>query len=251
MLPIIMAGFMAAQALQKGKEGREQAKLDKFVMKNNVKLENQRREAENIIAKARGDLARYQQANSNKHKLQAGADSIESQRVNLLRLSDAAVRGSLESRIAASEVAGAVSASAGFAGVGGGSIDMLNATNTLRAQRAEELNNRMLDTQLYDGERNIQQTREATILGLDDIQFNDSINYMTAQESYIRQPSWSEIGANAGMQFASAYASMGGFDGWKLPSFLGGGAGKPSGSTASGYSSDVLGSWGGPTTQLK
>lgn len=242
-----MAAIMAAQALEKGKEAKAQAKLDKFTMKSNVKIENMRRDADNTLAKASGDLARFQQANSNKHKLKAGGEAVETQRTNMLRLSDAAVRGTFESRINASEVAGALAAQAGFAGIGGGSLSMIDAANRLRFQRADELSQRTTDTQLYDGQRNIDQTVESTILGLDDIQFNDNINYMRAQESYIRQPSWGEIGMNAGMQFATTYASMGGFDGWKLPSF----GAKATGATQAGYSDKALGSWGGPTTQLK
>lgn len=249
MLPLIMAGIMAAQAFQKGKEGKAQAKLDKKTQQRNVQLENERRDVDNVLAKARGDIARYQQARSNKYKLISGAESVESQRTNLLRLSDAAVRGSFESRINASEVAGAVAAQTGFAGIGGGSVDMLNATNTLRAQRAEELANRQTDDQLYDGERNIRQTREATILGLDDVAILDDINYMRAQESYIKEPSWGEIGINAGMQFMSSFTSMGGFDNLKVPAWAGGKT--ATGSTQSGYSSSVLGKWGGTTTQLK
>jgi hypothetical protein len=248
MLPIIMAGIMAAQSFQKGKEGRAQAKLDKKTNQRNVLLENQRRDIDNTLAKARGDLARYQQERSNKYKMIAGAESIESQKTNLLRISDAAVRGSLENRIAASEVAGAISANAGFAGVGGGSIDMLNATNTLRQQRAQELADRQLDDTLYDGERNIKQTLEATVLGLDDVAIFDDINYMRAQESHIKVPGYAEIGMQAGMQFMSSFTSMGGFDGMKLPSWAGG---KPTGAQAAGYSPQVLGKWGGVSTQLK
>lgn len=249
MIPIIMAGIMAAQAFQKGKEGKAQAKLDKKTMQRNTLLENQRRDVDNVLAKARGDLARYQQSRSNKYKLIAGAESVEAQRTNLLRLSDAAVRGTFESRINASEVAGAVAAQAGFAGVGGGSIDMLNATNTLRVQRADELAQRQTDDQLYDGERNIRQTLEATVLGLDDVTIFDDINYMKAQESYIKEPSWGEIGMNAGMQFMSSFTSMGGFDGLKVPAWAGGKT--VSGSTAAGYSPSVINKWAGTTTQLK
>lgn len=222
MLPLIMAGIMAAQSLQQGQAARAQAKIDKVTMKSNVKIENMRREAENILSKTRGDLARFQQARSNKYKLQSGADSVESQQVNMLRLSDAAVRGSLESRIQAAEVGGALAANAGAAGIGGSSLDMLNATNRIRQERAEQLASDQTDDQLYDASRNIDQTREATILGLDDAVIMDDINYMKAQEQYIKEPSWIEIGMNAGMQFATSYASMGGFDqrGGKAPTWL-------------------------------
>lgn len=224
-----MAIAMAAKGLEEGKQVKGQAKIDKITMKSNVKVSNLNLMASNNMAKAKGDLARFQQANSNKHKLMAGAENIESQRTNMLRLADEGVRGSLEARIGASEAAGALVAAAGAAGIGGGSVNALDATNRIRAQRAQELADRNLDTQLYDAQRNIDQTFEATVLGLDDIQFNDSLNYMQAQESYIREPSWGQIGLQAGMTFAQTYNSMGGFDklGSKLPGWLGGSKADP------------------------
>jgi len=244
---------MAAGAIEKGRIAKGQAKLDKFTMKQNVKLENQARQIDNTMAKAKGDLARFQQANNNKYKLKAGGESVEAQRTNVLRLADAAVKGSFESRIAASEVAGALAASAGFAGIGGGSLQMIEAANNMRYQRADELSQRQTDAQLYDGERNIQQTIESTVLGLDDVQFFDNINYQTAQESYIREPSWGEIGGQAAMAFGQAYTSMGGFDGLggKVKGFFGGQAAAASGSTQAGYSSQALSGWKGPTTTFK
>jgi len=222
-----MAAAMVAQGIEKGKEVKGQAKLDKFVAKSNTKVANLNLAAANTMAKVKGDLTRYQQANSNKYKLLAGADSVESQRANMLRLSDEAVRGSFDARIAASEAAGAIAASAGAAGIGGSSLDMIDASNRIRQQRAQELGDRQTDSQLFDMQRNIDQTWEATILGLDDIQFNDSINYMQEQTPYIKEPSWASIGLQAGMQFAQVYNSMGGFDklGTKLPGWLGGSAG--------------------------
>lgn len=224
-----MAAIMAAQALEKGKEAKAQAKIDKVTFKSNTLVQNLNAASQNTLEKARGDLARFQQAQGNKYKLKAGAESIEAQRTNMLRLSDAAVRGSFDQRIAASEAAGAIAAAAGGAGIGGGSIDMIDASNRIRQQRAQELADRQTDTQLYDGQRNIDQTMEATLLGLDDIQYNDSINYMQAQTPYVREPSWLQIGMQAGMQFATTYNSMGGFDklGSKLPGWLGGKAATP------------------------
>lgn len=221
---IWMAALMAAKAYQEGQQVKAQAKIDKVVAKSNTKVQNINMATENILSKAKGDMARYQQARSNKYKVEAGADSVAAQRTNLLRLADASARGSFDNRIAAAEMSGAMAAQAGAAAIGGGSLDMLNASTTIRNQRVQEIADRQLETSLYDGERNIDQTIEATILGMDDIQFNDSVNYQEAQTPYIKEPSWTEIGMNAGMQFATTYASMGGFDklGAKLPTWLGG-----------------------------
>ena len=221
-----MAAMMVAQGLEKAKEVKAQAKIDKVTFASNTKVTNLNRAADNQLSKVRGDLARYQQSNSNKYKLIAGAEQVESQRTNMLRLSDEAVRGSFEQRIQASEVAGALAAASGAAGIGGSSIDMIDASNRIRQQRAQELSDRQVDSQLYDAQRNIDQTVESTILGLDDVQFADSINYMQAQTPYVKEPSWLQIGAQAGMQFAQTYNSMGGFDKLqtKLPGWLGGGS---------------------------
>lgn len=248
-----MAAVMAAQSFQKGKEAKAQAKVDKFVMKQNVKVANQAKQIDNTMAKAKGDLARFQQSQNNRAKLKAGGDSVEAQRTNMLRLSDSAVRGSFETRIQASEIAGALAAQAGFAGIGGGSLEMLNTTNNMRQQRAQELADRTVDNQLYDGQRNIDQTVEATVLGLDDVQFFDNINYQTAKESYIAEPSWLQIGGQAAMTFAKSYSEMGGFDkmGSKLGGMFGGGNSAATGSTQAGYSSQALSGWGGPTTTLR
>lgn len=211
---IWLAAAMGAMALKQGIDQKNQAKADRITMKSNTLVENMRRDSENLLSKAKGDLARFQQQRSNKYKLQTGGAQEESATTNMLRLSDQAVRGSFEQRIAASEVAGQLAARSGFAGVGGGSIDMINATNTMRQQRVQQLNESQTDTQLYDMGLQRSNIREQTILGLDDIQFMDGMNYMRAQEQYIKQPSWMEIGMNAAMSFGTSYASMGGFDGW-------------------------------------
>lgn len=224
MLPLIMAGVMAFQAIEKGKGEKGQAKVSKFQQKSAVKVENTQRAADNILRKAKGDLARYQQANANKYKLIQGAEAVESQTTNLLRLTDQATRGGFDARIAAAEEAGALAAASGGAGIGGSSVDMINSTQRIRSQRVQELNDRALAATTEDTNRTIEQTRRATILGLDDIQFNDDINYHQAQEQYIKEPSWAEIGMNAGMQFASTFNSMDGFQGLgkKMPEWLGG-----------------------------
>ena len=250
MVPLIMAGIMAAQSLEKGKLAKGQAKTDKFVAKSNTKLENMQRATDNIWKKTKGDLARFQQAKGNSIKLRAGADAVESQTTNTLRLMDDAVRGGFDRRIAASEEAGALVAASGAAGIGGGSIDMINASNTIRQQRVQEMTDRSLDTAVYDSNRNIDQTIRSTILGLDDIQFNDDINFMTAQTPYIKEPSWGEIGLGAGMAFASTFNSMDGFQG--LGNKVSGWFNRaPTGSQAAGYSPEILSKWSGPTTQLK
>lgn len=251
MIPLlIMAGMQAAQGLEKGRIAKDQAKTDKITAKSNTRVQNQKIQADNTLAAARGSLARYQQARNNKYKLEAGADAVESQTVNLLRAIDTSVSGGLEARIAASEEAGALIARAGAAGVGGNSITAIENTNRVRQERVQQMRDKQLSTAQYDVGRNIEQTIHSTILGLDDIQFNDNINYMQAQEPYIKEPSWLQIGAEAGMQFAQTYNSMGGFQGLggKISGWFGS---SPSGSETGGYSPQVLGKWSGPSTQLK
>lgn len=212
MIPLFLAAFSAAKSIEQGNLAKGQAKIDKVTMKSNTLVRNMQRQADNTLAKAHADLNRFKQSKSNQNKIKAGAANVEAQTTNLLRMTDEAVRGGLDRRIAAAEEAGALAAASGGAGIGGGSVGMLAISNQIRQQRVEELTERQLDTAAYDTNRNIAQTIDATVLGLDDIQFNDNIDWTTNKESYIKEPSWTEIGMNAAMTFADTYSKMGGFD---------------------------------------
>lgn len=212
MIPLFLAAFQVAKGIEEGRLAKGQAKIDKVTMKSNTLVRNMQRQVDTTLAKAHGDLNRFKQSKSNQNKIKAGAANVEAQTTNLLRMTDEAVRGGLDRRIAAAEEAGALAAASGGAGIGGGSVGMLAISNQIRQQRVEELTNRQLDTAAYDTNRNIAQTIDATVLGLDDIQFNDNFDYTTSKESYIKEPSWTEIGMNAAMTFADTYSKMGGFD---------------------------------------
>ena len=146
-----------------------------------------------------------------------GGETLNAQATNLLRLGDESVRGSLERRIAVSEEAGALAARAGAAGIGGGSLEMVSRANAMRAQRVTEMSRVITEQQADDGKLAMEQTMRAVVLGLDDTQFDTSLNFMESVASKTPRVDWGTAAVKAGMEGMQAYSSMGGSFGAKAP----------------------------------
>lgn len=210
MVPLIFAAVMAGNSLLQSKKQDDQAKLDNIAKKSNDRVANILRAADNTMSAAADNLKRYQQSQSNKFKLMSGGDTLNAQATNMLRIADSLVSGSFERRVAVAEQAGALAANAGGAGVGGGSLDMLEKANTLRAQRAEQQYEDRKAQQLGDAALEMDQTERAIILGLDDTQFNTSLNYMEQRTQLTPRVNWGQAALSAGMAAMQGYTSAGG-----------------------------------------
>lgn len=211
MIPLIIAGVMMMSSLMGSKKEDENAKLANIASKSNANVKNIMRMADNQMQAAKDSLSRYQQSQSNKFKLMSGGEEMNAQATNILRMADEAVRGGLERRIQVSEEAGAQAASAGAAGVGGGSLEMVQQASRMRAQRVEEMSRVMTDQQLGDTKGAMEQTQRAVILGLDDTQFQTSMSYIEQQADKTPRVNWAAAGLKAVAAGAEAYSSMGGF----------------------------------------
>lgn len=218
MGPLIMAAMMAGQSLMQAKEQDKQAKLYNIKAKSDAKVSNILRMADNQMQAAKDSLTRYQQSQSNKYKLMSGGAQLDAQRTNLLRMADDSVRGSFERRIQSAEEAGAIAASAGAAGVGGGSLAMVEQQQVLRSQRVEEAARVQKEQFDFDGTLNLEQSTQAMVLGLDDVQINTSLNFMETQAQLQPRVDWASALMKAGMSGAQSFFMAGG----KLPSFGGG-----------------------------
>lgn len=218
MIPLIIAGVMVMSSLMGSKKDDDNAKIANIAAKSDAKVKNIMRMADNQMRAAKDSLSRYQQSQSNKFKLLSGGEQLNAQATNLLRMGDESVRGGLERRIAVSEEAGALAAQAGAAGVGGGSLEMVSRANILRNQRAEEMYRVITEQQADDGKLAMEQTQRAVILGLDDTQFDTSINFMESVASKTPRVDWAAAGMQAAASGLQAYSSMGGsFGGAKVP----------------------------------
>lgn len=218
MGPLLLAGAMAGMSLLQSIDQDQQSKLANIKAKSDAKVANILRIADNQMQAAKDSLARYQQSQSNKYKLLSGGQELDAQRTNLLRMADDSVRGSFERRIQVAEEAGALAASAGAAGVGGGSLAMVEQQQVLRSQRMEEAARIQKEQMEFDGELAMDQTQQAMVLGLDDVQINTSLNFMETQPQLQPRVNWTSALLKAGAQGAQSYFMMGG----KMPSFGGG-----------------------------
>ena len=210
MVPLIIAGVMILSSLMGSKKEDDAAKIANIKAKSDTNVKNIMRQADNQMRAAKDSLSRYQQSQSNKYKLMSGGEQMNAQATNILRLADESVRGSLERRIAAGEEAGALAAAAGAAGIGGGSTEMESRANLMRAQRVEEMNRVATEQRTDDGLLAIEQTQRAVILGLDDVQFDTSLNFMESVANLTPRVDWAAAGAKAAVAGVQAYSGMGG-----------------------------------------
>lgn len=205
-IPLAMATMSAAQGLQQ----QGAAKAARIADESNTRVNNIIRESNNILAAASGSLSRYMQSRQNQVHLKNTGKELEAITTNMLRLQDAAQTGTLERRIAAAEEAGALSASVGAAGIGGGTVQMLNSTMNLRSAMVEQLARTEQKQQQYDMNLARESTKEQMILGLSDVQFLDNINMMEYQSRNIQVPSTASVFGNAALTFMKFYSQLGG-----------------------------------------
>lgn len=207
MIPLlIMAGMMLLQS----RDEDNKAKLQNIKAKSDAKVNNLLRMADNEMQAAKDSLARYQQSQSNKYKLMAGGAQLDADRTNLLRMADDSVRGGIERRIQVSEEAGQIAAAAGFAGIGGGSLAMVEQQSVLRSQRVEEAARIQKEQYDYDGQLSLDQTHQSMILGLDNTQINTSFNFIEQQAQLAPRVDWGAAVVKAGASAAQAYFGAGG-----------------------------------------
>ena len=109
---------------------REQAKVDAARMTQ---------KSGNELRGARTALQQFQSSLANKRTMDAAGKNVNVITENLARSLDGATTGNFESRIQAAEQAGAASAMAAAAGVGGSSIEAYNETAQLALDRAAEM----------------------------------------------------------------------------------------------------------------
>lgn len=230
---------MAAMSVAQGTQQQAAAEAAKIADESNTRVNNIIRESNNMLAAATGSLSRYTQSRQNQEHLKNTGKAQDAITTNMLRLQDAAQTASLERRIAAAEEAGALSASVGAAGIGGGTVQMLNSTMDLRSAMVEQLARDEQKQQQHDMSLAREATKEQMILGLSDVQFLDNINMMEYQSQNIQVPSTASVYGNAAMTFMQSYAQLGGSSG---------GAKSATNSTAqgasqSGYTGPAYNNW--------
>jgi hypothetical protein len=208
--PIVLMGAMAGLSLIQGLGQQGQAKRAQIAAKSDARVANILRKAQNQIQGATTSLSRYMQSRQNQELLRTGGEALDTTTTNILRLHEASVTGSLSRRIQAAEDAGSLYASRAAAGIGGGTSEMLRATQELRVAQIEQGITRQEEQQEFGLEQQRRQQLDSMVLGLDLSPIVAGINYVPTQAQKVEVPSTAEVIGRAGLQFAQAYAMFGG-----------------------------------------
>lgn len=205
-IPLMMAGM----SLMEGQKAQSDAKIARTTDESNTKIQNMLRTANNELAGAQGALARFQQSRQNQVHLKNSGAQLNAITTNIIRMQENATSGKVQRRIAAAEESGALAAQIGSAGIGGGTVQMLNATTKLRHDRVDQMAATTEKQQVGDMHLQRDQALDQMILGLSDVQIVDQINMMPVQSRNIQVPSSAEVFGNAAMTFMQSYAQLGG-----------------------------------------
>lgn len=172
----IMLALMAAQAVSSQNAAEGNAQVAKINANANAVVANMTRKANNMLSAAQGQLNRYNQIVGRKAQARNVESAMDALATNFLRSAEEATRGRLDRRIQAAEEAGMLRASASAAGVGGSTMDMINATNQLRQARVEEVYAAQEGRATSDMQEASKALTAQIYLGMDDMQLVDELN---------------------------------------------------------------------------
>lgn len=174
---------------------REQAKIDaaRIVQKSSNELKG-------AIAAANA----YAQSYSNSRKMKAAGKEIAAIAENTSRNLDAATSGRFVDRLSAAEAVGANVAAASAAGVGGSSVEMFNATQSINRALMEENEDRALRTDLMNSTAAIGDTLEAAVAGQDNQTFQAGLDY-TQYVDHVKVSTFDKIVGFAGAAAATYF----------------------------------------------
>ena len=112
--------------------------VNKIIDEGNRDAQEIMRKAGNEVARQGASLSNHMRSVSNQRLIEAAGEQYNALGQNLGRTMDQATTGSLQRRIQAAEEAGAMTAAAATAGVGGSMVQMLNGTMRLRNAIVEQ-----------------------------------------------------------------------------------------------------------------
>lgn len=243
-----MFWVLAAMAVMGAMKGQNEAKASNITNKANTKIANLQREVSNEKAAAQSSLQRMSQSIKNNDNLRSGGQAVNALGERQIELGREMTTGSFSRRLQAAQESGALAAASGAAGVGGGSIDMLDNVLDLNAQvtqnEAEDVYNRQV-FKIDDATREVQYQMYN---GLDNNSFLANARFAEIQGPAKKDTSVGTFAAQAGANLLTSMyssgtfskggamdlsSSSGGFSGLFKRTFSNGGSG--SGGTGAGF----------------
>jgi len=170
----------------------------------NADARNRTRAAGNELTAAQGNLERWVQSLNNQRRLEAAGDALDAHVTNYYRQADAVLAGNFESSIRDAEEEGAALAAQAATGIGGDTVDLINAATSLRQARSNEAAAQFKDTMQYDAALRASDMMQQAVQGLDSSIIMDSLDYgidVAAHEEKYGKFATALRGAHAGMGY--------------------------------------------------
>lgn len=204
----VLAAMFAVNLLQ-GQAKSGQLEIQNKVAKKNAVIQNQLTAASNQVAAAQGALSRFQRSVSNQNILKNAANYNSALASNLTRLQDQSQRGDINTRLQAAEQTGALIASAGAAGIAGGTVDAI--ASVIKGREARQLQQSKANTKLATSDTldRMRQVNEAASASLDNI---TAIDRVTQVQQVANTQEVPNLAQNAGQAALSVLGTKAGQD---------------------------------------
>lgn len=169
----------AASMHMEGNAVRANTEAWNRVQEVNAAAGNKVRRANNALASAKGNLARYMQSINNNEALTAAGRAVDANTRSGLQAQDRLQQQGLFSQVAATEQAGRALASQGALGLGGSVVDNVNAATTLRAAIMQDSLSKQKMNVSYEVGLRAQSIASQMTRSLDSSIILDNIDYNT------------------------------------------------------------------------
>lgn len=202
-----LAAMFGLKLLQ-GNQAKKQIKANNKAAEQNAAIQDQLTQANNTVAAASGALSRFRQSLGNQLILKNAAKQTEALKTNLLRSQEQSQQQGINNKLQAAEQTGQLMAAASAAGIGGSTVDMLNATIRGRAARIEEQRQRNDKYSYQDTLDRISAVNENAISSMDSTVYLDRVTQVKAVPTLQAVPSTGQLVANAALSTLGTQAGL-------------------------------------------
>jgi hypothetical protein len=207
-----MFWVLAAMAVMGAVKGQNEAKATNITNKASTKIRNLEREVSNEKAGATASLNRMTQSIKNNDMLRQGGQVVNKIASQQIELGRQMTTGGFTQRLRAAQEAGALAAASGAAGVGGGSVDMMDNVLDLNAQIEQNDAESVYQRQMFQLDDDKREAQYQMYNSLDANVFQANARFAEIQGPAKLDTSFSKFGAEAGANLLQGMYSSGTFN---------------------------------------
>ena len=206
-----MFWVLAAMAVMGAVKGQNEAKATNITNKANTKIANLQREVSNEKAGATASLNRMTQSIKNNDMLRQGGQVSNDISKKQLELGEQMTKGGFSQRLKAAQEAGALAAASGAAGVGGGSVQMMDNVLDLNAQIEQNDAETIFNRQIFQLDEDRREVQYQMYNSLDTNIFQANARFAEIQGPAKKNTSIGTFAAQAGANLLGQMYSSGTF----------------------------------------